>query len=164
MSNEIDIESIEGQLRQVQRSVASLSNELASVNKLLEETKESIKSLENTIQAGSKVSVTDLLRELAYLETGLLAYRDQISRASNQLSGLVAQLSSTSNEFNEIKVMMFSSLDEMRNSIATYEKTIKDTLMLVQETQLELLSRIRRVEDGLELLKSYVMEHQKQQK
>ncbi|GGP21620.1 hypothetical protein GCM10007981_14170 [Thermocladium modestius] len=164
MSNEIDIESIEGQLRQVQRSVASLSNELASVNKLLEETKESIKSLENTIQAGSKVSVTDLLRELAYLETGLLAYRDQISRASNQLSELVAQLSTTANEFNEIKVMMFSSLDEMRNGIAAYEKTIKDTLMLVQETQLELLSRIRKVEDGLELLKSYIMEHQKQQK
>lgn len=118
MSNEIDIESIEGgQLRQVQRSVASLSNELASVNKLLEETKESIKSLENTIQAGSKVSVTDLLRELAYLETGLLAYRDQISRASNQLSELVAQLSTTANEFNEIKVMMFSSLDEMRNAL-----------------------------------------------
>ncbi len=164
MSNEIDIESIEGQLRQVQRSVAALSDTLANISKSLEETKSTVKSLEASIQAGSKVSITDLLRELAYIETGLLAYRDHISRASNQLSELVAQLSNTANEFNEIKVMMFSSLDEMKNSIASYEKTIRDTLLLVQETQLELSNKLSRIEDSLGLLRNYIMEHQNQQK
>lgn len=145
-------------LEAIAKQLEYLVNEVKELEKREGEVHQRVESLSNMV-SGSRIQgdVSSVLKELAYIETTLLNYRDQLGRVRDQLSDALTQLNKIAGELSDIRLSLTEVVEDMKNLLANYQSRLEELTMLMSEYTIAINGKLSDMERELRALKESLL-------
>lgn len=152
------ISKMSEELNSIRGVVNSLSESIKDMDKRQGELSQKVDSIITMLTTGrGQTDLGNVLREIAYIETTLLAYRDQLNKVRDQLNDMLTQLNKTMGELNDTKAMIFDVVNNLRNLLANYQSRLEELSITMTELSITLSSRLRDLEDEIKALRDSML-------